>query len=141
MARSIGLLPFVLTAFALIAAACSGGGDFLLDDTETEAEGTPPIFQRTALPSPEPSPEGSPPVAGATPVTPFKVTVAEKVNRRSEPSTEGGQATVAGSLGPDETATVTARISGEAVSSDNDIWYQLDDGSFIYSGAVKEVEE
>ena len=141
MARSLAVLLVALSALALVAVACGGGGDFLLDEAQPKATGTPPIFQRTPPPSPEPSPEGSPAVAGATPVTSFKVTVDETVNLRSEPSTEGGQATAVGSLGPDETATVIARITGEAVSQGNDIWYQLDDGSFVYSGAVKDVEE
>jgi len=36
---------------------------------------------------------------------------------------------------------VIARINGEAVEAGNDVWYQLEDGSFVYSGAVQEVEE
>ena len=65
----------------------------------------------------------------------------ETVNLRSEPSTEGGQDTVAGTLVPGETATVVAHVPGEEVEADNDIWYQLEDGTFVYSGAVKEAEE
>ncbi len=140
MARALAVLLLTLSAFALIAVACDSEGDFLLDE-EPEATGTPPIFQRSPQPSPEPSPVGSPPVAGATPVTPFEVEAEEAVNLRSEPSTEGGQDTVAGSLAPGDTATVIARIPGEEVESGNDIWYQLQDGSFVYSGAVKETEE
>ncbi len=139
MARALALLLFVFTAFTLIAVACGDGGDFLLDDAEPEATGTPPFFQRT--PQPTPSPAGSPPAAGATPVSPFEVSVEGTVNRRTEPTTEGGQDTVAGSLAAGDTATVIARIPGEAVDADNDIWYQLDDGSFVYSGAVTEVGE
>ncbi len=140
MARALAVLLLTLSAFALIAVACDSEGDFLLDE-EPEATGTPPFFQRSPQPSPEPSPVGSPPVAGATPVTPFTVTAEEAVNLRSEPSTEGGQDTVAGSLAPGDTATVIARIPGEEVESGNDIWYQLQDGSFVYSGAVTEVGE
>ena len=65
----------------------------------------------------------------------------ESVNLRSEPSTEGGQDTVAGTIVPGETATVVARIRGQEVSADNDIWYLLDDGTYVYSGAVKTVEQ
>jgi hypothetical protein len=140
MARTLALLLLAFTAFALIAVACGNEGDFLLDE-EPEATGTPPFFQRTPQPSPTPSPVGSPPAAGATPVTPFQITTDTTVNKRSEPSTAGGQETVAGSLTPDDTATVIAQIPGEAVEADNDIWYQLDDGSFVYSGAVNKVEE
>ncbi len=140
MARALAVLLLTLSAFALIAVACGDEGDFLLDE-EPEATGTPPIFQRTPQPVPQPSPVGSPPVAGATPVTPFEVEAGTTVNLRSEPSTEGGQDTVAGSLAPGETATVIARIPGEEVESGNDIWYQLQDASFVYSGAVTEAGE
>ena len=136
MARALALLLFVFTAFTLIAVACGDGGDFLLDE-EPEATGTPPFFQRSPQPTPEPSPEGSPLAAGATPVTPFEVGIAG-INRRSEPSTEAATADAPASS---DTATVIARIPGEAVDADNDIWYQLDDGSFVYSGVVTEVGE
>ena len=138
MARPLAVLLLVLSAFALVAVACNGGGDFLLEETDPETTGTPPFEQRTPPPSPVPSPEGSPPAAGATPVASFEITVEETVNQRSEASLEG---TVEGSLNPGDTATVVARIPGEAVAAGNDIWYQLDDGTFVYSGAVKEVEE
>ncbi len=140
MARALAVLLLTLSAFALFAVACGDEGDFLLDE-EPEATGTPPFLQRSPQPSPAPSPVGSPPVAGATPVTPFEVEAGTSVNLRSEPSPEGGQDTVAGSLAPGDTATVIARIPGEEVESENDIWYQLDDGSFVYSGAVTEVGE
>jgi hypothetical protein len=136
MARKIAVLLLLFAALALLA-ACNDESDFLFEDEEPEATGTPPFEQRT----PEPSPEGSPLAASATPVTAFEIEVKETVNLRSEPSTEGGQDTVAGTLVPGETATVTARIQGEKVNTDNDIWYQLEDGTFVYSGAVKEVEE
>jgi len=140
MARTIAVLLLLFAALALLA-ACNDESDFLLDEGEPEAAGTPPFEQRTPQPSPEPSPEGSPLAADATPVTAFQIEVEEAVNLRSEPSTEGGQDTIAGTLVPGETATVTARIQGEEVDADNDIWYQLDDGTFVYSGAVKEAEE
>ena len=142
MARALAVLLPVFAAFALITAACGNEGDFLLDDEGPEATGTPAFFQRTPQPSPMPSPVGSPPAAGATPVAaPFEISAEETINRRSEPSSEAGQSSVIGSLNAGDTATVIARIPGEAVAADNDIWYQLADGSFVYSGAVKEVEE
>jgi hypothetical protein len=140
MARTLAILLLLFAALALLA-ACNDESDFLLDDGEPEATGTPPFEQRTPQPSPEPSPEGSPLAPEATPVTAFEIETEETVNLRSEPSTEGGQDTIAGTLVPGDTATVTASVSGEEVDADNDTWYQLDDGTFVYSGAVKEAEE
>ncbi len=140
MARTIAVLLLLFTALALLA-ACNDESDFLLDDGGPEATGTPPFLQRSPEPSPEPSPEGSPLAADATPVTAFQIEAEEAVNLRTEPSTEGGQDTVAGTLVPGDTATVTGRIIGEEVDADNDIWYQLEDGTFVYSSAVKEVAE
>jgi hypothetical protein len=140
MARTIAVLLLLFAALALLA-ACNDESDFLLDEREPEATGTPPFEQRTPQPSPELTPEGSPPAPEATPVTAFEIEVEETVNLRTEPSTEGGQDTVAGTLVPGETATVTGRISGEEVTEGEDTWYQLEDGTFVYSGAVKEVEE
>ena len=74
----------------------------------------------------------------ATPVTPFKVTVDESVNVRESPSTQGGQETVVGAIAPGEEKTVVAKVRGEPVEEGNDVWYQLEDGSFVYSGFVKE---
>ncbi len=62
MARTLALLLLVFTAFALIAVACGGEGDFLLED-EPEVTGTPPFFQRTPQPSPTPSPTPGPTAA------------------------------------------------------------------------------
>ena len=73
-----------------------------------------------------------------TPVTPFQVTSDESTNLRAGPSTQGA---VLGTIAEGEERTVTGQAAGEAVQEDNDIWYQLDDGSFVYSGAVKKVEE
>lgn len=140
MARALAALLLVFGALALVA-ACNEESDFLLDESGPEATGTPPFLQRTPEASPEASPVGSPPAEGATPVTPFKIDVDQSVNKRSSPSTEGGQGTIAGALAPGETATVTAEIRGQAVDAGNDIWYQLEDGTFVYSGAVKKVEE
>ena len=140
MARMIAVLLLALSAFALAGVACNDEGDFLLDENE-DATGTPPFFQRSPLPSPEPSPTGSPAAPNATPVTPFKVTVDESVNVRESPSTQGGQETVVGAIAPGEEKTVIAKVRGEAVEQGNDVWYQLEDGSFVYSGAVKEVAQ
>ncbi len=55
MARPLALLLLAFGALALIAIACNGEGDFLLDD-EPEATGTPPFFQRSPQPTPIPTP-------------------------------------------------------------------------------------
>jgi hypothetical protein len=137
---SLRLAAVLLLALGLVAvlAACGEDSDFLLDDNNPEATGTPPFYQRSPEPSPEGSPEPSPPAADATPVTPFQVSADGSVNLRSEPSTSGS---VAGNLASGERATVIARINGEKVTGDNDVWYQLDNGHFVYSGAVKEVSQ
>ncbi len=68
MARSLALLLLIFAAFALIAVACGDDGDFLLDDEQPEATGTPPIFQRTPQPTPSPTagPTAAPGVCGET---------------------------------------------------------------------------
>jgi len=141
MARALAVLLLALSAFALAGVACNDEGDFLLDENEPESTGTPPFFQRSPLPSPEPSATGSPVAPNATPVTPFKVTVDESVNVRESPSTQGGPETVVGAIAPGEEKTVIATVRGEPVEEGNDIWYQLEDGSFVYSAAVKEVAQ
>jgi hypothetical protein len=55
MARTLALLLLAFSALALIAIACSGEGDFLLDD-EPNATGTPPFFERSPQPTPIPTP-------------------------------------------------------------------------------------
>jgi uncharacterized protein YgiM (DUF1202 family) len=131
------LAAFLLAAFALAALACEDSGDFLLDE-EPEATGTPTFLERSPEPSPEPSPEASPPVEGATPVAAFKVKADGNVNQREGPTTKDA---VAGTLSSGEEATVIATIRGELVEGTNDVWYQLEEGGFVYSGAVDEVEE
>ena len=54
MARALVPLLLALGALALIAIACSGGGDFLLD--EPNATGTPPFYERSPQPTPIPTP-------------------------------------------------------------------------------------
>lgn len=55
MARTLIVLLLALGATALLA-ACGEDDDFLFDETQPEATGTPPFFQRSPEPSPEPSP-------------------------------------------------------------------------------------
>ena len=55
MARTLVLLLLAFSALALIAVACSGEGDFLLDD-DPDATGTPPFFERSPQPTPIPTP-------------------------------------------------------------------------------------
>ena len=55
MARALALLLLAFSALALIAIACNGEGDFLLDD-EPDATGTPPFDQRSPQPTPTPTP-------------------------------------------------------------------------------------
>lgn len=76
--------------------------------------------------------------AEVTPVTPFQITVDDDVNRRKSPSTESA---VTGKITAGDQETVSGQVRGEAVEEGNDIWYQLEDGSFVYSGAVTEVQE
>jgi hypothetical protein len=55
MARTLALLLLAFSALALIAIACGGEGDFLLED-EPNATGTPPFFERSPLATPTPTP-------------------------------------------------------------------------------------
>ena len=55
MARALALLLLAFGALALIAIACNGEGDFLLDD-ELDTTGTPPFDQRSPEPTPIPTP-------------------------------------------------------------------------------------
>ena len=55
MARTLALLLLAFSALALIAIACNGEDDFLLDD-EPNATGTPPFFERSPQPTPTPTP-------------------------------------------------------------------------------------
>ena len=73
-----------------------------------------------------------------TPITPIKVTVQEGVNLREEPFTD---AAVLGSLLPGDEKTAVAKVRGQPLEPGNDIWYQLEDGSFVWSAAVKEVAQ
>ena len=55
MARALIPLLLAFSALALIAIACNGEGDFLLDDAPN-ATGTPPFDQRSPQPTPIPTP-------------------------------------------------------------------------------------
>jgi len=136
--RAAVLMLLALSLLAALAVACGEDSDFLLDENGPDATGTPPFFQRSPEASPEASPEPSPPAPNATPVTPFEVSADGSVNVRNEPSTDGS---VERNLASGDKATVIAKISGEKVTGSNDVWYQLDDGNFVYSGAVKEVAQ
>ena len=148
------LLPSLALTLGLLLAAC-GGGD---GEERPPARLTDPRDVPTAAPKSQP-PEPiilepgalTPPSDGGgeengeespefqvTPVTPFQITSDESTNRRTSPFTEGA---VLGTILAGEEATVTGQVAGEAVEEGNDLWYQLDDGSFVYSGAVKKVEE
>ena len=73
-----------------------------------------------------------------TSVTPFQITVDDSANLRESPSTESG---IVGTMGAGDEATVIGQVRGELVEEGNDLWYQLEDGSFVYSGTVTKVEE
>jgi hypothetical protein len=148
--------PLLALTFGLVLAAACGG-----DDGGERPTGrlTDPRSVPTATPWVEPpdpiilDPEALTPVPEenggedqeegtdsneVTSVTPFQITSDESTNVRASPSTEGA---ILGTITAGEENTVTGQVSGEAVEDGNDIWYQLDDGSFVYSGAVKKVEE
>ena len=55
MARALIPLLLAFSALALIAIACNGEGDFLLED-EPNATGTPPFFERSPQTTPIPTP-------------------------------------------------------------------------------------
>jgi hypothetical protein len=73
-----------------------------------------------------------------TSVTPFQITVDDSANLRESPTTESG---IVGTMGAGDEATVIGQVRGELVEEGNDLWYQLEDGSFVYSGTVTKVEE
>ena len=147
-------VPLLALAFALLLAAC-GGDD---DGPRTAGRLTDPRSVATATPWPEPpepiilEPGALTPISQgdgeedgegeedlqATPVSPFQITSEESTNLRTAPSTDSA---IAGTFTAGEEKTVTGQVVGEAVEEGNDIWYQLDDGAFVYSGAVRKVEE
>ena len=155
-ARILFYALIALTSALLLAVACGGDGGGerptgRLTDPRSVPTATPwanapepiilepgvltPIIEEGDEQGEESSDEEIPEV---TPVTPFQITVDESANRRTSPST--GSA-IAGIMTSGEERTVTAQVQGEAAEEGNDVWYQLDDGSFVYSGAVKKVQE
>ncbi len=71
-------------------------------------------------------------------VTPFQITVDDSANLRESPSTESG---IVGTMDAGDEETVIGQVRGELVEEGNDLWYQLEDGNFVYSGTVTKVEE
>jgi hypothetical protein len=155
-ARILFFALIALTSALLLAVACGGDGDGerptgRLTDPRSVSTATPwanapepiilepgaltPIIQEGDEQGEEISDEE---IAEVTPVTPYQITVEESANRRTSPST--GSA-IAGIMTAGQERTVTGQVQGEAVEEGNDIWYQLDDGSFVFSGAVKKVQE
>jgi hypothetical protein len=150
-------VPLLALAFALLLAAACGGDDDgpraagRLTDPRSVATATPwaeppepiilepgaltPISQGEGVEGGEGEGEGE---VQVTPVSPFQITSEESTNLRAAPSTESA---VAGTITAGEEKTVTGQVVGEAVEEGNEIWYQLEDGTFVYSGAVKKVEE
>jgi len=147
-ARALPLSLFALALALAVAAACGGGGD----GERPTGRLTDPRSVATATPWPEPpepvilEPGALTPISDGgddgssvevTPVTSFQITVADSANRRKSPST---QSDLLGTINAGEKKTVTGEVLGEAVEAGNDIWYKLEDGSFVYSGAVTKVE-
>ena len=148
--RALPLSLFALALAVAVFAACGGGGD----GERPTGRLTDPSSVATATPWPEPpepiilEPGALTPISDGgddggggvevTPVTSFQITVADSANRRKSPST---QSDLLGTLNAGEKKTVTGEVRGEAVEAGNDIWYELEDGSFVYSGAVTKVEE
>jgi len=148
-------VPLLALAFALLLAAACGGDD---DGPRTAGRLTDPRSVATATPWAEPpepiilEPGALTPISQGegeeggegedelqvTPVSPFQITSEESTNLRTAPSTDSA---VAGTITAGEEKTVTGQVVGEAVEEGNDMWYQLEDGTFVYSGAVRRVEE
>ncbi|MEE8385521.1 MAG: SH3 domain-containing protein [Dehalococcoidia bacterium] len=151
-------VPLLAVAFALLlATACGGDGD---------GDGARPVGRLTDPRSvPTPTPRGQPPAPNnqepdpmtppsgtrdeetegngeggeeVTSVTPFQITVDDSANLRASPTTESG---IVATMGAGDEATVTGQVRGELVGEGNDLWYQLEDGSFVYSGTVTKAEE
>ena len=149
-------LPLLALALAVVLATACGGGD---GGARPAGRLTDPRSVATATPwgqTPEPiilEPGALTPISESgteeaevngevgdevTPVTPFQVTVDGSTNRRVSPST---QSAIAGTISAGNKETVIGQVRGEAVEEGNDIWYKLEDGSFVYSGAVNKVRE
>jgi hypothetical protein len=149
-------VPVLAVALALLlATACGGDGDGerpagRLTDPRSVPTATPwadppepIILEPGALTPISETGTGDTGVNGevgdeVTPVTPFQVTVDDAVNRRDSPSTESD---IVGTINAGDEETVIGQVRGEVVEEGNDIWYQLEGGSFVYSGTVTRVQE
>ncbi len=154
--RGLALPLLVLALALLLATACGGDGDGgervagRLTDPRSVPTATPwseppePIILEPGALTPigedEGDEDGGQQEQGVqvTPVTPFQVSSEESSNLRTGPSTESA---IAGTVNAGEEKTVIGQVPGEEVEAGNDIWYQLDDETFVYSGAVAKVEE
>jgi len=149
--RPAGLI-LAITTLAILAWGCGGNGGLLGDETTPSPSGTPPIFQRSPVartpaptgaatsPGTSPAPTGQTPAANiaVTPVTAFEITVTEAVLIREGPATDTDPL---GGIYPGERKRVTGQALGQEVTagSGNRIWYQLEEGGFVYSGLVQKV--
>jgi len=151
-ARSLAAFLLALTLGLAVAVACGGGdGDDerapgQLTDRESVPTATPwsdppaviPLGPEVLTPlNPDDGGGGDGTDVEVTPVTPFQVTTAESTNKRTEPSTSAG---IAGTITSGQKVTVTGEVAGETVEGSNNVWYELEDGSFVYSGAVDKVD-
>ena len=152
--RGLTVSLLALALVLLLATACGGDGDERSAGRLTDPRSVP-----TATPwgqRPEPiilEPDALTPISETgteetgdngevgdevTSVTPFQITVDDSANRRESPSTESA---IAGIINAGDEETVVGQVRGEPVEEGNDIWYQLEDGSFVYSGTVTKVQE
>ena len=153
--RGLTVLLLALAFGLMLAMACGGGdGGGRPDGRLTDPRSVPTATPWAQAPEPiilepgalTPISERATEEAGGsdevsdevTSVTPFQITVDDSANLRGSPSTEGG---IVGTINAGEEATVTGQVRGEEVDEGNDIWYQLEDGNFVYSGTVTRVEE
>ena len=153
--RSITTPLLVLALALLLATACGDGdGDGRLAGRLTDPRSVPTATPWSEAPEPiilepgalTPVSESGSEESGVngevgdevTSVTPFQITVDDSANLRESPSTESG---IVGTMDAGDEATVIGQVRGELVEGGNDLWYQLEDGSFIYSGTVTKVEE
>jgi len=150
------IAPLLALALALLLATACGGGDGGERPAGrlTDPRSVPTATPWAELPEPiilepgalTPISEGGAEETGGngevgdevTAVTPFQITVDDSINRRESPSTQSG---IVGIISGGDEETVIGQVRGEPVEEGNDIWYQLEDGSFVYSGAVTKVQE
>jgi len=148
-------IPLLALALALLLAACGDGdGGARPAGRLTDPRSVPTATPWAEAPTPiilepgalTPISESATEEAGAngevggevTPVSPFQITVDDSANVRESPTTESG---IVATIRAGDEETVVGQAHGEPVAEGNDIWYQLEDGSFVYSGTVTKVEE